>query len=325
MATNLGVTDAAFVDAWHRLGSPLLVAQHFKCSERNVYKRRELLERDKGIRLETRPLGNTVSEQWADKGWTFPREHHSEIDTGVVVISSDHHYWPGTPSVAHRALIEVIKATRPRMKILNGDVFDGGTVGRHPPFGWSHRPRASEELHACQERLHEIELAIPNGCERRWNIGNHDVRFERNLAMAAPEYDGLPGMRLGDHFPGWEMAWSVLINPESKHPVMVKHRQAGGVHAGYNNTMKGGLSIVTGHTHILEVKPWGDYRGRRYGVQSGTVQDVHHPAFEYMENAPANACSGFVVLTFRDCDLLPPELCEVINGRAIFRGQVVAE
>lgn len=318
------ISDSAFVDAWHRLGSPLLVAEHFQCSERNVYQRRKLLER-KGIRLETRPIGHAnASDEWADKGWTFPREVRVEIESGVVVVSSDHHYWPGHASVAHRALIEVIRLVKPRLKILNGDVFDGGKVGRHPPFGWSQRPNARHELHAAQERIGEIEQALPNGCERRWNIGNHDIRFERNLAMNVPDYEGIDGFRLSDHFPGWEMAWSTLINADSKHPVMVKHRLAGGVHAGYNNTMKSGLSIVTGHTHILEAKPWGDYTGRRWGVQTGTLQDIHHPAFEYHENGPANACSGFAVLTFRDGRLLPPELCEVIDGRAHFRGEVVA-
>lgn len=119
------------------------------------------------------------------------------------------------------------------------------------------------------------------------------------------------------------MSWSVLINPDT-HPVMVKHRYANGVHAAYNNAMKGGLSIVTGHTHALEVKPYGDYRGRRYGVQGGCLLDIDAPQTEYAENAPSQMCPGFVVLTFQDGELMPPELCSVINGRAIFRGGFVA-
>jgi hypothetical protein len=106
---------------------------------------------------------------------------------------------------------------------------------------------------------------------------------------------------------------------------MVKHKNAGGVHAGYNNTMKGGYTSVTGHTHLLESKPWGDWRGRRWGVQTGTLADLHGPQFEYHENGPSSACSGFVVLNFKDGELLPPELAEVIDGKCIFRGEVVAE
>lgn len=256
--------------------------------------------------------------------WTFPREGHAEVHSGSVVVFSDAHYWPGEASQAHKALLAVIKKIKPRMVIANGDIFDGASTTRHDPFGWSVKPSAREELEVCQERLHEIELAVPKGCELVWNIGNHDLRFERALVGRVPEFAALQNMRLADHFGAWDMRWSTWINRKSESPVMVKHRNAGGVHAGYNNTMKGGVTIVTGHTHILEVKPWGDYTGRRWGVQTGSLADLHGPAFEYHENGPSPACSGFAVLTFRDGLLLPPELCECIRGHAIFRGEVAA-
>lgn len=256
--------------------------------------------------------------------WTFPREGSSEIHTGSVVVFSDAHYWPGDPSQAHQALLKVIRKVKPRMVIANGDVFDGASLSRHDPFGWSNRPSAKAELEVCQERLLEIELAVPKGCALVWNVGNHCLRFERSLCQRVPELAAMNMMRLADHFPNWDLRWSTWLNRQSATPVMVKHRNAGGVHAGYNNTMKGGVSIVTGHTHILEVKPWGDYTGRRYGVQTGSLADLHGPAFEYMENAPSSSCSGFAVLTFRDGELTPPELCEVMRGKAWFRGDVVA-
>ena len=259
-----------------------------------------------------------------DAAWTWPREKRLDMHSGVVVVYSDAHYWPGEASTAHQGLLAVIRKLKPRVVIANGDVFDGSSVGRHPPFGWASRPGPVDELHACQERQGEVELAVPRGCQLLWNIGNHCLRFERTLAMQAKEFAGLHGLRLADHFPAWEFQWSTLVNPDERDPVMIKHRHAGGVHAGYNNAMKGGLSIVTGHTHNLEVKPWGDYRGRRYGVQTGTLADLHGPQFEYHENGPSPSCSGFAVLTFKDGKLLPPELCEVIDGQAYFRGEVMA-
>lgn len=316
------ISEAEFINTWERLGSPELVARETGLSIRRVYYRRNKLA-DRGIRLETR--AHNAKPEWAQVGWTYPREARLEIPDGVVVVSSDHHYWPGEPSVAHKAIIQVIKEVKPRLKILNGDIFDGGSIGRHPPFGWSTRPKVIDELHACEERVGEIEQALPNGCQRHWNLGNHCIRFERNLATAVPDFEGLPGMRLSDHFPGWEFAWSTPINWNGPHPVMVKHRHAGGVHAGYNNAMKGGCTMVTGHTHRLEAKPWGNYRCTRfYGIQSGTLADLHGPQFEYHENGPTDACAGFVVLTFVNGDLLPPELCEVRDGKAWFRGQQVA-
>lgn len=259
-----------------------------------------------------------------DEAWTFPRERQLWINTGTLVIFSDAHIWPNVRSVAMDALPKVIRKVKPRAIIANGDIVDGVSTSRHAPFGWAARPTVKQEIDACVDYLAEIERSAPKGCDLLWSVGNHDIRFERTLAVQAKEFAGMFGFRLSDHFPSWEIAWSVPVNAASAHPVMVKHRNAGGVHAGYNNTMKGGLSIVTGHTHILEVKPWADYRGRRWGIQSGTLADLHGPQFEYHENGPSPACSGFVVLTFRDGNLCPPELCEVIDGTAWFRGEIVA-
>lgn len=323
MASPL-MTEADFVSEWRKHGSARRLADAHGIEIRTVYRRRERLVR-RGYNLPTTDPAEGYETRVPENEWTFPRVAHLDIDTGSVIISSDHHYWPGHISVAHKALIKVIKDVKPRAKILNGDVFDGVSVSRHPPFGWSHKPSVKDELDACHERVGEIEQALPKGCQTLWNLGNHCIRFERALATNAREFAGIMGTRLADHFPRWDMQWSTLINPDSRDPVMVKHKNAGGVHAGYNNTMKSGLTTVTGHTHLLECKPWGDYRGRRWGIQTGTVSDVHSPAFEYMENGPSSACSGFVVLTFKDGQLLPPELCEVIDGKAYFRGKVVAQ
>ena len=261
-----------------------------------------------------------------DEAWTFEREKRIEVFTGTVVVSSDHHYWPGEPSLAHRALVQVIKQVKPRVKVMNGDIFDGATIGRHDPFGWSVRPTVMQELEACQERVGEIEQALPKGCERYFNVGNHDVRFERNLAGKNPGYAGVKGMRLADHFPGWEFQWSLLVNPDAHPPTMIKHRFAnGGIHGGHNAVMKSGVNTVSGHTHLLSINSWGDYRGRRYGVQTGTCADLEGPAMEYHENNPSPACPGFAVLTFDEGQLVHPELCEVKGGKAWFRGRIVAE
>lgn len=263
-----------------------------------------------------------VPEQFRS-GWTFPRQKELWISEGSVVVFSDCHYWPGEGSIAHKAMLKVVKSIKPRAVIANGDIFDGAGLSRHDPFGWNELPTPLEELEVCQERLNEVELAIPKGCELLWNIGNHDVRWERTLAKDADKFRGLKGLRLADHFPAWDMRWSTMVNGQTPHPVMVKHRYAGGIHAGYNNTLKSGISIVTGHTHQLEAKAWGDYRGRRWGVQTGSLADQGSPAFEYTENSPSPMCSGFAVLTFHGGIMAPPELAEVINGNCWFRGKIV--
>ena len=318
------VTDAEFIRIWHEEKNAQRVADRVGVAERNVLRRRARLVKT-GVEMPTIAApGYEARSRYAESGWTFPREKRIEVHDGAVVVFSDAHYQPGEPTIAHKAMIEVIKATEPRVVIANGDIFDGGSIGRHDPFGWSQRPSVKDELEACVERLGEIEQACPKGCQLIWTLGNHDVRFERNLVSKVPDYANIIGMRLEDHFPRWEMAWSAPINVDSHHPVMVKHRFGGGIHAGYTATTKAGWTTVSGHTHQLDVKSWGDYRGRRWGIQTGSLADLHSSAFEYHENSPSPSCSGFVVLTFRDGMLIPPETCEVIADKAWFRGEVVA-
>src|SRR5581483_6254156 len=148
----------------------------------------------------------------------------------------------------------------PQLVVLNGDVMDGATISRHPRTGWEQRPTLRQELDACLERLGEIEAAAPKGCELIWTRGNHDARFETYLAANAPGFEGVRGMTLQEQFPLWTFTVSVMVN-----------RNANGVHATYNNTLKSGINIVCGHLHQLRVFSWGDYKGRRYGVDSGTL------------------------------------------------------
>jgi predicted phosphodiesterase len=239
-----------------------------------------------------------------------------------IVVFSDAHYWPDLISTAHMALIEVIQ-TLPNVEaiVANGDLFDGATTGRHARIGWATTPTTKQELEAVQDRLGEIEAVAPKGAKLIRTWGNHDIRFDSRLSNAAPEYEGIHGLALSDHLPMWKACWSLMVNET----VMIKHRYHNGIHATYNNILKSGArAIVTGHLHRLCITPWGDYTGRKWGVDTGTLADPNGPQFSYAEDNPKPHCSGFAVLTFDDKgEMLPPELCEVINGRAYFRGRRV--
>lgn len=315
------LTDDEFIAAWHQAEcSPARVADLTGIASRAVYKRRKTLA-SKGIILPSVPVAPGGTNVYTtDAARAYARERQGEVHEGHVIVFSDAHFWPQPRTVANNALLELIRALKPRRIVANGDIFDGaGRISTHPPLGWAKVPTLQEEIEACQERMHEIELVAPRGCALDWNVGNHDTRFDKKLAAIAGEYDGLVD-RLEDKFSAWDFAWSLRLNDT----VMIKHRfPSGGIHSGYNATLKGGISTVNGHTHLLEVKPWGDYRGRRWGVQGGCLADPVSPQFEYTENAPTPALSGFCVLTFRDGRLLPPELVECIDGKAYFRGEVV--
>jgi hypothetical protein len=312
-------TDDEFIRAWELgKGSPRSVSKILAISERLVYQKRSNLA-DRGIILKTTQTIKPTKWSNDDVGRAYKRQIDLNIDTGTVIAFSDAHFWPNQErTVANEALLIVTQELKPRVIFANGDIFDGARVNRHAPLGWSDLPSVKEELETCQDRMSEIEEVLPKGCIKIWNVGNHDARFDRALVTNAAEYEGVIS-RLDDKFDRWDFTWSTMINEN----VMVKHRYHNGIHATYNNTLKSGRSIVTGHLHRLAVTPWADYNGRRYGVDTGTLSNPHGPQFDYAENNPSPHTSGFAVLNFKDGMLLPPELVEVINDKAYFRGECV--
>jgi hypothetical protein len=246
-----------------------------------------------------------------------------ELHNGIIIVGSDAHYIPSICSTAHKAFVKLIKELQPKMVIMNGDVFDGSSISRHPRIGWSKNYTVKQELEAVTERLSEIEKVSKNA-KLHWTWGNHDIRFSSRLAQQAPEYEGVSGFHLPDHFPRWKYSTSIMVNDHT----LIKHRWHNGIHATYNNTLKAGVSMVTGHLHSLKVMPWTDFSEQktRYGVDTGTLADPHGEQFDYSEDSPKNHRSGFAVLTFYNGKLMPPELCEVIDedeGICYFRGQVI--
>jgi len=311
-------TDQEFISLWNKHGSVVELSKILGISVRNTALRRRKLEEKHGIVLAG------VARNSPDFKVTYPENGvrtRVELKNGIVVVGSDCHYWPDIISTAHRGFVKIIKDLKPRMVVMNGDVFDGSSISRHPPSGWGATPTVKQELEACQDRLEEIQKAA-KGAALHWTWGNHDMRFNARLAAQVGDtWRGVEGMNLTDHFPLWKFSTSIMVNDNT----IIKHRYHNGIHAVYNNTVKAGINIVTGHLHSLKVTPWSDYRGDRYGVDTGTLCDVSGDQFEYAEDNPKNHRSGFAVLTFVDGQLLPPELCQVWDeDHVVFRGELIA-
>ncbi len=304
--------DEHFIEVWKEIGSPSKIADRIGLSVRNVYERRRAIEKKYNILLPTKDARFTLPED--------RRRATLEVE-GYVLVFSDAHFMPGEPSIGFNALLKLIKTLKPKAIIANGDILDGNTISRYGPMDWEPVTSLRDELEAVQWHMDQIVKACKGlGTFLHRTTGNHDIRFDRKLAGAVPEYKGIQGTTLKDHLPEWSVSWSVMVNDLC----MIKHRlQHGGIHSGYNNVLKAGISTVSGHTHLLEVKGWGDYRGRRYGVSTGMLADPCGNQFAYTEDNPLPWCSGFAVLHFRDGLLLPPELVEVIDGTAYFRGEAI--
>jgi hypothetical protein len=295
-------------------------ARRLHVTQRSVYERIRGIETRTG-KVVPAPIysGNQQIYRPAD----YPWEIHFDVPDGVVLIGSDAHYWPGLAYVAHRAFVRFAKGEftdEPQAVIMNGDVFDGSQMSRHPPLGWENRPDVYAELEVGNERLSEIEQAVHRQCHLIWPAGNHDARFEKRLAQVAPELRKVDGVHLKDHF---SHKWVPCYSAEINNDVFCIHAYKGGAHHAYNDTLHAGMTTVTGDKHALQVTRFTDKRGHRWGMDCGMLADPYGPQFEYALGKPRNHCSGFLVLTFKDGRLLWPEVVHVLDRNTIsFRGQV---
>jgi hypothetical protein len=241
-----------------------------------------------------------------------------------VIVGNDAHYWPGDPPTMHRAMVHLIKKLKPVAVVANGDFFDGASISRFPSIGWEKSPQVQQELEVVQDRMDEIFKASLNA-KHFWTAGNHDLRFESRLAAVAPEYRGVKGIHLKDHIQGWAPCWAVDINKNTTSWTEIRHREKGGIHASYRNTVEAGVTLVTGHDHRADVVPYNDRRGRRYGVRTGMMADspMDGQFRDYLEARSINWQSAIAVLTYVNGVLLIPELAlKVGDGQFEFRGEI---
>lgn len=307
-------SDEEFIRLFASLGATETAAR-LKASERSVYKRRNAIEERHGQPINAPSRGPTRE---------YPQRASLNIRNGTVIVGSDFHIWPGEASTCLRAFKKFIDDIRPAAVILNGDVLDFPAISRHPPMGWEKIPLPKEEIEAAQDHLDDLVKAARRA-RKVWTLGNHDARFEMRLAASAPEYKGIKGIHLHDHFSLWERGFSCRINEGVEGgDTMVKHRLGGGKNAPHGNILKAGISIVTGHLHNQQVRTHSDYRPfDLYGMDTGCVADKDHQAFLYTEDGPLDWRSGFGLLTYHDGVLLPPELVtKWSDNEVVFRGSI---
>jgi hypothetical protein len=256
----------------------------------------------------------------------YPHRLQHELKNGTVLVGSDLHIWPGQESTALKAFKKFADDLRPNIVVLNGDVLDFPLIGRHAPIMWESAPEPWQEIEAAQDHLDDIAKASRRA-RKMWLLGNHDARFEANLANNAKQYRNIKGVHLSDHFGLWEKGWSCAVNSlVEPGRTMIKHKpRGGGMNAARASTLNSGWSYIHGHLHSQKVTPVTDYNGDRYGVDAGCIADPSFKQFvNYTEDAALDWRSGFCVLNYRDGKLMMPELVSVWNERNVqFRGDLI--
>lgn len=310
-------SDTEFMKLFDQHGATK-TARMVGTTERNVYKRRRNLERQIDAPI-TAP-----TKAWLEA--KYPHRLQHEIKNGVALVGSDFHIWPDQNSTALRAFKKFADDLRPNVVILNGDVLDFPLIGRHSPIIWESAPEPWQEIEAAQDHLSDIAKACRRA-RKVWCLGNHDARFEANLATHAGRYRNITGVHLSDHFGLWEKGWSCAINSlVERGRTMIKHKpKGGGMNAARASALNSGVSYVHGHLHSQKVTPITDYNGDRYGVDGGMIADPSFKQFiNYTEDGPLDWRSGFCLLTYRDCRLMTPELISSWDDKHVqFRGNMI--
>ena len=321
MSSPKKISDDELIELYRTKG-PTFITKTIGLSPKNVYVRRRKIEKKFGIEIvgPNGPVSNKIPPPKAI--WRL----ETDFKDGVIIVASDLHYWPSEVPFMHHVLVQFIKELKPKIMVLNGDVLDLPKISRHAAIGWERRPEVQEEIEFGQEMTHEIVQALPRGARKIWTMGNHDERFSTRLANQASEYARVCGFQLKDHFPLWEPAYQVFVNPSAGHEaVLIHHRYKGGEHAVSNNLKWTGCHTVTGHLHKAEVRALTYYNDRTiWGVDTGCIAEPNSRAFEYTRGAPTGWRQGFGVLTFKDGRLLQPELVQRWHTNNVqFRGQII--
>ena len=306
------VAEEDFIRLWSEIG-PHAISRDYGVSLAALHTRRRRIESVRGIVIQSPRDQVTVA---ANKAIVT-----LDVTDGQVLIGSDAHIWPGDRSTVQRAFVAFAKKLKPKAIIANGDFFDGSMISRWPSIGWESKPNVRQEIEAVKDYLADLALASPNSF-KLWPLGNHDQRFETKIANAIPEYAGLKGVHLKDHFPEWTPCWRVDINDD----IVVRHREYGGEHADWNNVVKGGKTIITGHDHRIGGVPFKNYAGVKWGIRCGFMGDspLDPQLINYLEGREPNWHPGFIVLTFRGGRMMQPEFVLRVDDETVeYRGDFV--
>lgn len=295
-------TEEKFIELFKKLQSPILVAQELGISERNVHVRRRAIEARRGISLEVKSR-EVLPPQRIAKFYDKP------ID---IAVFTDPHFWPDSLSPAYNIFKEAVGTYAPDVVLCTGDILDAARISRHPRRGWETRPSLKQELEAAQHAMSQI-YDVSRNAEHLLTKANHDDRFDNYLSANASEFEGLPGTRLYDYFPGWEVSDLITFN----NTLAAFHDWHSGIHGAFNNTLKAGISTVSGHTHRCTVREWTDFTGTRYGIEAGTLAQIYDPQFAYTKMRPVNWQSGFAWIHIDGDEVYPERV--VVNDRGTTR------
>ncbi|MEL7191557.1 MAG: metallophosphoesterase [Bacteroidota bacterium] len=240
--------------------------------------------------------------------------------------------------------IEVLKTNKADLLIINGDFSDLPLLSRHFKKFWYDHPVLAEytetkEIELIRDVLFKAiyEAVKDTGCEVLVRYGNHDERYlnplkggttaERILSIHnAFQTTSFPEM-LGCNQYGFKVDETLRQRYELSPGIQVVHGISTAIHAGKVNLRKfgGGISVVTGHTHALELIFDNTLAGGAFSLQTGCLRTITNIEY-FIPGSPPKWQQGFGVIdlidTGKNRPLAFPQAIKIEEGRCMFEGQL---
>lgn len=232
-----------------------------------------------------------------------------KLDKGTVIVASDFHI-PFQDDKAIDAFLDYIKATQPKVVILNGDILDMFMLSR---FTKGEGRNPLEEITQCRALLAAIRKLCPDS-DIFYVIGNHENRLEKYVLNKAPELASL----VEDVFSILKVSEfnirgcaSITINDKIlfKHGTLLGNKSGLSAIKEMENAYMSGCS---GHTHRL-CKYIARKSGRKFfWIETGCLCSLNP---EYMVNP--NWQQGIARLDFKSGKVVNAKVIEIENGEIL--------
>jgi hypothetical protein len=187
-----------------------------------------------------------------------------------------------------------MKKWRPEIIVVLGDFCDMYTVSAHDKDP-KRANRLEWELEECNARLDELDNL--GARQKFWTEGNHETRWDRFLAVKAPEISGV--LRLRDQLRirerGWH--WTPYKQTLRLGKLFITHdlgKAGRNAHRDAEATYQG--NAVIGHTHAMEFSVVSNRRGRAHvAAMFGWLGDNESVDYRHVDKATREWPHGFGV------------------------------
>ena len=206
-------SDAEFLDAWHRLKSPTLVAGELGYTLRRVYDKRRELESVTGLALESAPIGRKVEPRIVPEYEPEPepvRKHVSLPEGKTHCVIPDVQAKPGVPLDHLEWAGKYIADKKPDVIICIGDFADMPSLSSYDKGKRSaENKRYKKDIEAAHYAMELLMTPIVNEPDYKprlvMTLGNHEERIVR-FGDDNPAMYGVATLQdLGFEAWGWEV------------------------------------------------------------------------------------------------------------------------